>query len=49
MLTRYFTRAGAVAITAAVAGVLVALLAPFSPPAAAVVGVLVVIVGNQLS
>jgi predicted CDP-diglyceride synthetase/phosphatidate cytidylyltransferase len=48
-MSRRFTRAGAVAITAAVAGVLVALIAPFNPPAAAVVGVLVVIVGNQLS
>jgi 4-hydroxybenzoate polyprenyltransferase len=49
MLSRRFTRAGAVAITAAVAGVLVALVAPFNPTAAAIVGVAVVIAGNQLS
>jgi 4-hydroxybenzoate polyprenyltransferase len=49
MLSRRFTRAGAVAITAACAGVLVALIAPFNPPAAAVVGVAVVIAGNQLA
>lgn len=49
MLSRRFTRAGAVAVTAAVAGVLVALIAPFNPTAAAVVGAAVVIVGNQFS